>query len=305
MINHKFIKHLGRVAVLYGGNSPERSVSLVSGTTIYEALKKVGVLCTLIDTADRLIEQLQSLQPDRAFIALHGINGEDGTVQGLLHTMGIPYTGSDVLSSALALDKYRTKLIWKSLNMPTPEFVMVTSSKALPTHYPFPCFVKTTRSGSTLGNYPIDDRQHLPQAISQALKLGPEVLIEKWIQGREFTVGILKEKPLPVIRIESTTGYYDYTAKYQSQDTQYLIPCGLTDAQEQEMKTLAYRAFTALGCKHWGRIDFMEDKNGQFWLIEANTIPGMTTKSLMPVASASIGIDFSSLILEVLQCTIN
>ena len=297
------IKRLGHVVVLYGGNSAEREVSLISGKFIYDALKSAGASCSLVDTKKNVIEQLQQLKPDRVFIALHGTDGEDGVIQGMLKMMGIPYTGSGVGASALAMDKYRSKLVWKGLGLPTPDFCMVTSSSSLPESYPFPCFVKATSQGSTIGTYPVNDRKDMIEAIDKGLMFGEEVLIEKWIKGREFSVSVINGRALPAMRIEAASGFYDYKAKYEVDTTQYLIPCGLSEEKEKSLLQLAEKSFTALGCKGWGRVDFMEDQDGKFWLIEANTVPGMTEHSIVPQAAKSVGLDLKALVFAILEST--
>lgn len=301
------VDYLGHVAVLYGGNSSERAISLISGQTVYQALKKAGIHCTLVDTATCVIEQLKTIQPDRAFIALHGKEGEDGVIQGLLQIMGIPYTGSNVASSALAMDKYRSKLIWISLGLPTPAFRLVTSpvlSQNLPEDYPFPCFVKATCQGSTLGTYPLKDKNDLVATLKKAETFDKEILIEQWIKGKEFCVSILNNRALPVMRIEPASGFYDYEAKYELDTTQYFIPCGLTEKKERQLQDLAVKAFYALGCSGWGRVDFIQDQSGKFWLIEANTVPGMTSHSIVPQSANAVGIDFTALIIAILEATL-
>lgn len=301
------IDRFGHVAVLYGGNSSEREISLISGQTVYHALKKAGIRCTLIDTARDVTEQLKKTHPDRAFIALHGKEGEDGLIQGLLQIMGIPYTGSDVASSALAMDKYRSKLVWTGLGLPTPAFSLVTSPISphnLPADYPFPCFVKATCQGSTLGTYPVKDKKDLVPALKKAATFDKEVLIEQWIEGREFSVSILNNDALPTMRIEPASGFYDYHAKYETDTTQYFIPCGLAAEEEKQLQRLAVKAFCALGCSGWGRVDFMQDgTSGKFWLIEVNTVPGMTSHSIVPQAASAVGIDFTALVIAILETT--
>lgn len=301
---HNKISRLGHVAVLYGGNSAERAVSLVSGKFVYDALTGIGVHCSLVDSENNVVEQLQQLKPDRAFIALHGTDGEDGVMQALLKMMNIPYTGSGVQGSALAMDKYRSKLVWKGMGLPTPDFCMVTSADAIPEDYPFPCFVKATCQGSTLGTYPVRDRKDLSFAIEKALGFDAEVLIERWVEGREFSVSILNGRALPAMRIVPASGFYDYEAKYEIDTTQYLIPCGLSEEKEKALLALAEKAFVALGCKGWGRIDFMEDQSGKCWLIEANTVPGMTAHSIVPQAAKSVGVNLQELVLTILDSTL-
>ena len=296
----------GKVAVLLGGTSAEREVSLVTGERIYAALTRQGVECQLIDPADGLMEQLLAHKPDRAFIALHGRGGEDGTVQGLLEAMGIPYQGSGVLASALAMDKYRTKLMWQAVGLPTPDFNLVENPEALEyCHEMLPVFVKPSLEGSSVGVARVDREQDLLPAYENAVGHNSAVLVEQFIDGPEYTVGILNGEALPVIRIEAQNEFYDYEAKYLSGDTGYRLPSGLNKTREQEMQAIALTAFETLGCSGWGRVDFMEDSRGRFWLLEVNTIPGMTEHSLVPMAAKSVGLDFDALVLEVLKSSMS
>ena len=296
----------GKVAVLLGGTSAEREVSLVTGDRIYAALVRSGVDCTMIDPADDLLGQLEAYQPDRAFIALHGRGGEDGTVQGLLESMGIPYQGSGVLASALAMDKYRTKLLWQAVGLPTPDFRLVESEEMLEYCVELlPVFVKPSLEGSSVGVARVDREQDLLPAYEKASQHGGSVLVEQFIDGPEYTVGILDGEPLPVIRIESQNEFYDYEAKYLSNQTGYRLPSGLSKTREQEMQALALTAFEALGCSGWGRVDFMEDQRGRFWLLEVNTIPGMTEHSLVPMAAKAVGLDFDQLVLAILKSSMS
>jgi len=292
----------GRVAVLYGGHSAEREVSLTSGERVHAALTRVGVQCRLIDTRDDVVGQLQAYRPDCAFTALHGRGGEDGTMQGLLETMGIPYVGSGVMASALAMDKYRCKLLWQAIGLPTPEFVLVTEGDNLElAESMVPAFVKPALEGSSVGVARVDRREDLAAACEAAGKYNGPVLVETFVDGAEFTVGILKGQALPVIKIEADGEFYDYQAKYLSDNTRYCIPCGLSATQEQELQAVALTAFEALGCSGWGRVDFMQDRQGRFWLLEVNTIPGMTEHSLVPMAAADAGLSFDELVIEILH----
>ncbi|WP_419535426.1 D-alanine--D-alanine ligase [Endozoicomonas sp.] len=295
-------KAFGKVAVLFGGNSAEREVSLISGERIYAALNRQGVKCQLIDTCENVIEQLQEYGPDYAFIALHGRGGEDGTMQGLLETMGIPYSGSGIMASALAMDKYRCKLLWQSIGLPTPEFALVMGADNLGhAESLLPAFVKPSMEGSSVGVARVDRREDLEAACERAAEHKGPVLVESFIDGPEFTVGILNDQALPVIKIEAEGEFYDYEAKYLSDNTRYSIPCGLTSIKEQELQAVALTAFEALGCSGWGRVDFMQDQQGRFWLLEVNTIPGMTDHSLMPMAAADAGLSFDELVIEILK----
>ena len=292
----------GRVAILYGGSSSEREVSLTSGKFIFDALVKKGVSCHLIDAVENVAQQLQEYAPDYAFIALHGKGGEDGTVQGLLDTMGIPYTGSGVLASALALDKYRCKLLWQSVGLATPEFALVMDADNLDhAEYMLPAFVKPSVGGSSLGVSRVDKRAGLEEACEKALEQQSPVLIESFIDGSEFAVGVLHNQVLPVLKIEPEGEFYDYEAKYLSDNTRYTIPCGLSLVKEQELQAVALTAFEVLGCQGWGRVDFMQDQQGRFWLLEVNTIPGMTDHSLLPMMAAEAGLSFDELVIEILK----
>ena len=296
----------GKVAVLLGGTSAEREVSLVTGDRIYAALVRNGVDCRMIDPADDLMGQLEAYQPDRAFIALHGRGGEDGTIQGLLESMGIPYQGSGVLASALAMDKYRTKLLWQAVGLPTPDFRLVETPDML--EYcadMLPVFVKPSLEGSSVGVARVDREQDLLPAFEKASGHNSSVLVEQFIDGPEYTVAILNGEALPVIRIEAQNEFYDYEAKYLSDDTGYRLPSGLSKTREQEIQAIALTAFETIGCSGWGRVDFMEDQRGRFWLLEVNTIPGMTEHSLVPMAAKAVGLDFDALVLEVLKSSLS
>ncbi|MDP0562302.1 MAG: D-alanine--D-alanine ligase [Candidatus Endonucleobacter sp. (ex Gigantidas childressi)] len=302
--NHRDAKALGRIAVLCGGRSAERKVSLVSGEKVYEALQRCGIECQLIDAADHLVEKLLVYRPDRAFIALHGAGGEDGTINGLLEYMNIPYPGSDVLSSALAMDKYRAKLLWQAVGLPTPAFKLINSAEDLEHCIQLlPAFVKPSREGSSVGIVRVDREQDLEEAWEKAKSYRGPVLVEQYIDGAEFTVGILNDQALPVIRVDVEGAFYDYDAKYLSKNTNYTIPCGLSVSQEQEVQALALSAFEVCGCSGWGRVDFMQDSIGRFWLLEVNTIPGMTDHSLLPMAAKEIGLNFDELVVELLRTT--
>ena len=297
-------KAFGKVAVLFGGNSAEREVSLTSGERVYAALVRAGIECQLIDTAEKCVEQLMAYQPDRAFVALHGTGGEDGTIQGLLEYLSIPYTGSQVLASALAMDKYRCKLLWEAIGLPTPDFRLVNCEEDLEyCDELLPVFVKPSMEGSSVGIGRVDRKEDLPAAWDKAVVHHGSVLVEKLVDGPEFTVGILNSQPLPAIRIEARAEFYDYEAKYLSDDTGYIIPCGLNNVQEQELQAVALTAFESLGCSGYGRVDFMQDQQGRFWLLEVNTLPGMTDHSLLPMAAKHAGLSFDELIVEILKST--
>ncbi|MGB0359788.1 MAG: D-alanine--D-alanine ligase [Endozoicomonas sp.] len=295
----------GKVAVLYGGHSAERKVSLSSGQRIFDSLNSQGIECKLIDTADHYVEQLRNYKPALTFIALHGRGGEDGTMQGFLATMGMPYTGSGVMASALAMDKYRCKLLWQSIGLPTAEFVLITDLDNIEglehAETMLPAFVKPSLEGSSVGVTRVDRRQDLEAACRRAGEYIGPVLVESFIDGPEFTVGILNGQVLPVIRVEATSEFYDYEAKYLSDTTNYHLPSGLSKVKEQELQAIALTAFESIGCHGWGRVDFMQDQQGRFWLLEVNTIPGMTDHSLVPMAAGAAGLSFDDLTIEILK----
>jgi len=294
---------IGRVAVLLGGNSAEREVSLKSGNAVFEALKAQGIDVVKIDSKTNLIAQLNEHHVDVVFIALHGVGGEDGTVQGLLEFYGLPYTGSGVKASAICMDKWRTKLIWQGLNLPTPRFILAESTKELSNFAEgtgYPLMVKPALEGSSIGISKVKGEAELAGAFDAAFNTGSPVLAEQFITGKEFTVGILNGKALPAIQLKPANDFYDYNAKYIQDDTEYLLPCGLSAEKELELQTLALRAYESLDCKGWGRVDVMQDESEKFWLIEVNTVPGMTDHSLVPMAANAAGIDFKSLVIEIL-----
>lgn len=294
---------IGKVAVLLGGNSAERAVSLNSGNAVYEALSAQNVDVVKIDSQQNLIGQLNEHKPDVAFIALHGTGGEDGTVQGLLEFYGVPYTGSGVKASAICMDKWRTKLIWQGLNLPTPGFVLANDSQQLEAfseQVGFPLMVKPALEGSSIGISKVKSQAEIAGAFDAAFGTGSPVLAEQFITGKEFTVAILNGKPLPAIQLKPANEFYDYEAKYIQDDTEYLLPCGLSPEKELELQSLALNAYESLDCKGWGRVDVMQDEQEGFWLIEVNTVPGMTDHSLVPMAAKAAGIDFKQLVIEIL-----
>ncbi|MFG6159763.1 D-alanine--D-alanine ligase [Halomonas sp. 1390] len=294
---------MGRVAVLFGGASAEREVSLKSGAAVLAALERQGVDAIGFDPADGGLVGLEALAPDRVFIALHGRGGEDGTLQGALELLDIPYTGSGVLASALGMDKQRTKLVWQALGLPTPESVMLGPDadwQAVIERLGLPLIVKPVHEGSTLGISIVDSRDALEAAYRDAARFDARVMAERFITGAEYTVSLLGDEVLPAIRVEVPGGFYDYEAKYVSDDTRYHLPCGLSADEEAELAVLCRDAFAAIGAEGWGRIDVMRDGAGRFWLIEVNTVPGMTDHSLVPLSAAHAGIDFDALVLRIL-----
>jgi len=297
------VKAFGRVAVLYGGKSAEREVSLKSGAAVIDALTSAGVDVVAIDVGDDLLDRLQSEKIDRAFIILHGRGGEDGSMQGLLECLGIPYTGSGILASALAMDKLRTKQVWQSLGIPTPRHAVLASENdclQASTELGFPLIVKPAHEGSSIGMAKVNSAQELVAAWQDAAQYDSQVLVEQWIHGPEFTIAVLRGQVLPPIALGTPHVFYDYDAKYIANDTQYRIPCGLDSAKEQELIDLTARACDAIGIEGWGRLDVMQDEQGRFWLLEVNTAPGMTDHSLVPMAARAAGLDFQQLVLAIL-----
>lgn len=298
----------GKVAVLFGGTSAEREVSLISGNAVLTALQQQGVDAHGIDVGPGIIRQLEDMAPDRVFIVLHGPGGEDGTLQGALEFLGLPYTGSGVMASALAMDKFRTKLLWKGLGLPTADFALLTAeTDAVETlaRLGGTAMVKPAREGSSIGMAKATTPEELKAAFEVANRHGGGVIAEAWLSGSEYTVAILGGAALPAIKLETDRGFYDYEAKYLRDDTRYLCPCGLDQAREAELQDLVVKAFDSLGCKGWGRVDVMMDQFGQFQLLEVNTVPGMTTHSLVPMAAKATGMGFEELVVSVLATTLS
>lgn len=294
----------GRVVVLYGGDSAEREVSLMSGKAVLDSLTRSGLSPQGYDTAGGDLSGLEKMAPDKVFIALHGRGGEDGTLQGALELMGIPYTGSGVLASAVGMDKIRTKWLWLSQGLPTPDSVSLDADSdlnAVVERLGLPLIVKPVHEGSTLGITVVETADALKAAYQDAVHYDSRVMAERFVSGEEYTVSVLGDMTLPAIRVEVPSGFYDYEAKYISNDTLYHLPSGLSDEDEAELASLCLRAFEVVGCKGWGRVDVMRDAQGQFWLIEVNTSPGMTDHSLVPQAAAHVGIDFDHLVLKILD----
>lgn len=296
----------GKVAVLMGGNSAEREISLISGNAVFAALQRRGIDAELIDTkTDDYISKLQNGNFSRAFIALHGRGGEDGTMQGLLQHLNIPYTGSGVLGSALGMDKVRSKRMWQSLGLATPPFAIWEPGSAVDEYvkiFGLPLTVKPVYEGSSVGVSRVNSAADFDAACDLAKQYGA-VMIEPWIIGDEFTVCILGNRVLPSIQITAQETFYTYNAKYFSDDTKHVCP-GLESATDEEnLKRLAWEAFTALGAVGWGRVDFIRDLNGDFWILEINTAPGMTPHSNMPLAAKVAGLSFDDLVMEVLTLT--
>jgi D-alanine-D-alanine ligase len=298
------MKDFGKVAVLFGGRSAEREISLKSGSAVLKALLDRGVNAHAFDPRDQGLEKLITQKVDRVFIALHGRYGEDGTVQGALELMGIPYTGSGVMACALAMDKWRTKLIWQSSNVSTPPYALLnekTDFAKVVAQLGLPIMVKPANEGSSIGMSKVTAAKDLQPAYELAAKYDKLIIAEKFIQGMEFTAGILGDRPLPLIKLETPRVFYDYQAKYFSNDTRYICPCGLSKEDEQRIQELALNAFQILGCRGWGRVDLMLDADGVPQFLEVNTSPGMTDHSLVPMAARQLGMSFEDLVVNILE----
>jgi D-alanine-D-alanine ligase len=308
----KYPHAMGKVAVLMGGASAEREISLMSGNGVLQALQSQGVDAHAFDPAQRDLHELRSEGFTRCFIALHGRFGEDGTVQGALELMGIPYTGSGVMASAIAIDKIMTKRVWLAEGLPTPAYRLIQSGNldtagvaALTDALGLPMIVKPAREGSSIGVAKVPDAAQLPAAVAQAAQLDSDVLCEQFIRGDEVTCPIIgsgaQARALPVIRIVAPEGNYDYQNKYFTDDTQYLVPCGLPAGEEQHIQALALRAYQVLGCRGWGRVDVMIDGiSRKPSLLEINTSPGMTSHSLVPMSARADGLSYEDLCLQLL-----
>jgi D-alanine-D-alanine ligase len=287
-----------------GGRSAEREISLKSGGMVLNALKNEGLDAHAFDPRDSGLEALKAQRFERAFIALHGRFGEDGTVQGALEYLGIPYTGSGVLASALAMDKWRTKLLWRAAGLPTPGYELIddaTDFSDLAARLGLPLMVKPAREGSSIGMSKVTAVEKIAPAYELAARYDDLVIAERFIDGMELTAGILGEAALPLIRLETPREFYDFEAKYFADDTRYICPCGLPPAQERSIQQTALEAFRVLGCSGWGRVDAMLDRGGALYLLEVNTIPGMTDHSLVPMAARAAGISFEDLCVRILE----
>jgi D-alanine-D-alanine ligase len=299
------VSQFGKVAVLMGGLSAERQVSLKSGNAVLTALKSQGVDAHGVDVGKDVLQVLSQGKFDRVFIVLHGRGGEDGTMQGALEILGLPYTGSRVMASAIGMNKLKTKQLWLAQNLPTPAYRVLDANAIDKTadDLGLPLIVKPSHEGSSIGIAKVTNKAQLRTAWQEAEKYDREVIAEAWVEGSEYTASILGDQALPLIRLETPHEIYDYDAKYNANTTQYHCPCGLDDYVEEELKSLALKAFAAVGASGWGRVDLFLDKTGKPWLIEVNTVPGMTDHSLVPMAAKVAGISFEELVLRILQQT--
>ena len=297
----------GKVAVLMGGWSAERAVSLRSGQAVLTALLARGVDAHGIDADRQILRVLSGGGFDRVFIVLHGRGGEDGVIQGALEILGLPYTGSGVLASALGMDKLRTKQVWRGAGLPTPPWRLAESAAELADaarELGLPLAVKPAREGSSIGISRVEAPEQFQAAWEQAAACDSPVLVEPWIQGQEYTGALLGEAALPLIRLETPRTFYDYEAKYHANDTRYLCPCGLPESREAELQALVRQAFAAVDGAGWGRVDLMVDAEGQPWLLEVNTVPGMTDHSLVPMAARVAGFGFEDLVWRILETSL-
>ncbi|MFN2348724.1 MAG: D-alanine--D-alanine ligase [Thioalkalivibrio sp.] len=299
--------HFGKVAVLMGGWSAEREISLNSGGQVLKALQDAGVDAHGIDADRNVLEVLKAGGFDRVFNMLHGRGGEDGVIQGCLELIGLPYTGSGVLGSAVGMDKLVTKRLWRGAGLPTPDYqVLDAHSKwdVVASGIGLPLIVKPALEGSSIGMSKVESVGQLPEAYAAAAACGWPVFAERWVVGAEYTAAILGGETLPLIRLETPRAFYDYEAKYRADTTRYHCPCGLEAPVEQRLQTMALQAFEAVGARGWGRVDLMLDRVGVPWFIEVNTVPGMTDHSLVPMAARAAGMDFQSLVLRILADTL-
>ncbi|NNE38934.1 MAG: D-alanine--D-alanine ligase [Gammaproteobacteria bacterium] len=297
----------GKVAVLMGGDSAEREISLDTGMAVYESLVRTGIDAYRFDPSNVSLFELKQGNFNRAFIALHGRGGEDGTIQGALQTLGIPYTGSGVLGSALCMDKVRSKLVWNATNLPTPDFLYINSDKDLekiPEVLGFPVVIKPVSEGSSVGVSIVKNNEQLQAAWRNACETDNQAMAEKWIDGDEYTATVLLDKVLPMIQLKTPREFYDYEAKYHADTTEYLCPCDLGEEHEARLAELVFKAFFSLSASGWGRVDFMMDRAGNPWFIELNTVPGMTSHSLVPMSARQAGYSFEELVLMILYTSV-
>ncbi len=306
-MSQNLMAKFGKVAVLYGGWAAERPVSLKSGAAVLAGLQASGVDAHGIDVDRNIIQTLQDGGFDRVFNIVHGAGGEDGVLQGALEILGLPYTGCGVMASAISMDKLMTKRVWAGAGLPTPAYRVLTAATdfdAVIAELGLPLMVKPATEGSSIGMSKVKAAADLAGAYHKAAECSAVVIAEQWITGAEYTAGIVAGESLPLIRLEVPGEFYDYEAKYISDDTRYFCPCGLDAAEEQAMQVLAQQAFAAVGGRGWGRVDLMRDAQGKAWLIEVNTNPGMTDHSLVPMGARAIGMDFNALVVRILETTL-
>ncbi|MEM7304635.1 MAG: D-alanine--D-alanine ligase [Pseudomonadota bacterium] len=298
----------GKVAVLMGGTSGEREISLNSGTAVFNALQKNNIDAHSVDVSKDIFSILIDGNFDRAFIALHGCGGEDGTIQGGLETIGLPYTGSGVMASSICMDKLMTKKVWQAIGIQSPKFMSIktdTPFEEVKDYLGLPFVIKPSLEGSSLGVHKVNDKDQFLSSVKEASHHKGRLMAEQWVEGKEYTVSILDDSALPVIRLETPHTFYDYDAKYKSNDTQYLLPCGLNKEDEIRLQDQALQAFYSTGASGWGRVDVMLDLKGEPWFLEINTVPGMTDHSLVPMAAASVNIDFNQLVVKILDTSLS
>ncbi|MFL0796815.1 MAG: D-alanine--D-alanine ligase [Cellvibrionaceae bacterium] len=307
-IKQKILDCAGKVAVLFGGFSSEREVSLKSGAAVLKALQAQGVDAVGIDAGENMLEQVKAVNPDHVFIALHGPGGEDGLLQGALELAGFAYTGSGVLASALGMDKEKSKKIWQGAGTPVANAVHLTPDTDFAEALALlggKVIIKPSHEGSSIGMSVAETSEQLQTGFELAARYDSSVMAERWIDGPEYTVAIVNGEVMPAIRLESTHEFYDYEAKYEANDTRYLCPCGLSQEDEEKLGDLALKAFETVGCEGWGRVDVMADQSGNFYVLEVNTVPGMTDHSLVPMAAKAAGYSFEDLVLLILGSAIN
>jgi len=297
----------GKVAVLMGGSAAEREISLQSGKAVLQALLGKGVDAHAFDPSEQNVCALLKQDYDRAFVVLHGRGGEDGVIQGAMESMGLPYTGSGVAGCAISMDKLSCKRLWAGMGLPTPQYRVLnenTNWEEVVNHLGLPLMVKPVHEGSSLGMTQVHEADMLAIAWEKAAEYDNVVIAEQWIDGAEYTAAILGDEVLPLIRLETPREFYDYAAKYEQDDTSYICPCGLSDEVEAACRQLALQAFDSVSASGWGRVDFMIDKHGKSWLIEVNTVPGMTGHSLVPMAAKAAGMNFQTLVLAILEASV-
>jgi len=303
----KTASEFGRVAVLMGGRSAEREISLKSGHAVLDALLVQGIDAHKIDAGIDVSEQLRAGNFDRAFVVLHGRGGEDGEIQAVLQSLDLPFTGSDMTAAVLSMNKNISKQLWRDQKLPTPEFEQVSANSdidSLVRKLGLPIIIKPVNEGSSIGMSKVNSVEGLKSAIELATEFDAEVIAERWVTGEEYTVAILADEALPVIQLKTPHEFYDFEAKYQSNTTEYLCPCGLNEHDEKQCQDIALEAFNSLRMSGWGRVDFMRDESGQFYLLEANSIPGMTDHSLVPMAAKQAGLNFEQLVWAILETSV-